>query len=371
MARDEKSYADIYDEGTIERCRFHDRYCKEAIEKIPLDDPERDAKINLQVSVRDFSLYCLTGDRAIKREAWIREQKLEESRREKRVANARPLREVICKKCGALMNDTYRCIDRDKNDRERVMMMFSCPNECTPSRAIYDDGTEGLPKPKLCKRCGYGVTETSSKDGSVISITSVCGTCSFSDTETIDLTPLPPLPQMPHDEEFEIDRARFCLDAIKTAEYRKALADFESLKELMKEHEAREAEKQKPPEPEIVVRMLKVFELQQHLGKTLEVIGFTKVEVSSPTSSKEIRIKLTALDIQSDRKDEEGSMAAKDALRDALADTNWRLVRGSLQMSLGALNADLKGVNNENEAKSIIRSERTPKDSWKVGDIIL
>lgn len=371
MSHDKKSYADIYDEGTIEQCRFHDHHYRSVIESIPLDDPKRDEKIRLHVCVRDLSIYFLTGERALKKQSWIREREDEQNRRERRLQSARPLREVTCRSCSALMDESHRSLEQDSHDRERVMMMFDCPNHCRPSRIVYDDGTERMPKPKTCNRCGYGVTQTSSRVGDIITVKTICETCSFEDSETIDLTPLPPLPQMQHDEQFDIDRARFCLDGQKTSEYAAAKRNLEDLSKFVERVKQEEAEIQKPPEPEIVVRMLKVFDLQQHLGKALEVIGFTRVEVSAPTSSKEVRVKLTALDTRSERKDEEGSAVAKDVLCDALADTNWRLVRGSLQMSLGALNADLKGVNNENEAKSIIRSERAPKDGWKVGDIIL
>ncbi len=93
------------------------------------------------------------------------------------------------------------------------------------------------------------------------------------------------------------------------------------------------------------------------LTKTLEGMNFVRVEISSPTTSDGLRVKLTALDNDRKRSDSKAIKATKSALETALEETNWRVVKNSLSSTLGALLAELRGYVSETEIRQLFEAE--------------
>lgn len=360
-------YSEIYDEQTVAECRLFIESTLVAMDGALKISPEKEMDIFRTDVFARVAIHFLAGERALKKEEWVRKHVQEEERREKGIRDARLWRDVICHGCYSVMEMTMKDWESSSNGKDRVLMIYQCPTRCSPGRAFYDDGQEYISKPIQCTKCLMATETAHARDGKIITTTYTCKSCGNVDTETLDLTPRPEK-QPVIDEAFEEDRRKYCLSPAATEEYRQSALSLSSMKVTLDEIKKRKDGTQEV-EPEIPVRMLKVIDLQALIAKTLEEAGFSKIEIGTPTTDRGVRLKLTALDTKSDRSDDMSGVAAKDALKKPLEDTNWRLIRGSLHVTLGALIGELKGVTTEAEARAIIKSEKAPKVSPKDGEI--
>jgi hypothetical protein len=360
-------YSDRYDRMTVDECRQLDRSFQERLSEIPEDDPERENKIHALVYAHNMHMWMRKGENAENKAATIREWEERDERQERLLASVEPRSDVSCLRCQEKMYFTDKYLDYgDKVDR--VIMFYDCPNGCTPRRAFYNDGSEYHPKPHTCSKCHGPVTEEITREKHVIISTYTCERCHNVDRDEIDLSPKKEKEVI--DEHFVQDRKKYCLSDEELSSYREGRRNIEQLSRLMKEIKARH-ENPTPEPPLPTLRMLKVIELRELVKNKLESASFEQVEMLPPTTEQGIQVKLSVLDGYKKRTDEEAVKVAQDTLERALKETNWRLVKGSLKSTLGALTMELKGYISETDVRRLLEAENPPKVSGKVDGITL
>lgn len=347
----ELKYSDFYDRLTVEKCRRLVKSFEEGDAEVPVDDPQREAKIAAHKTARWFLLWHTTGERAAKKAERIREWLARDARQEQLVANAEPRSDIYCLRCREQMQFMDKHLESsDKGDR--VLLFYECPKGCLPRRAFYNDGSEFRSNPRVCTKCHSSVSEKSTRNGDLIIIASTCEKCGHTETEEMDLSPR----KEKVDEHFTEDRLKYCLSDDELRKYQDGMRNMEAMARLGKEFEE-EKRNTRTEEQIINIKKLRVIEIQELLTKTLEGLNFVKVEISNPNTSEGIRVKLTALDNDRKRSDSGAMKTAKDALEMALQETNWRLVKNSLSSTLGTVMAELRGYVSEIEIRQLFEAE--------------
>lgn len=360
------SYSDLYDRATVDQCRELVRSFEKRLSEIPAEEPDRDGKIRAVQVAHNFFLWIKKGERAEAKAAAIREWEKRDEKREDLLASSEPPKDVPCLRCREKLRFTDKHLDFGERG-DRVIMFFECPNGCLPRRAFYNDGSEYRPKPSACNKCHASVVEKISREEHRILITSSCEQCKNVDEHDIDLTSKK---TEEIDEHFVEDRTKYCLDEEGLSSYRDGKFNLERMSKLSTKWKE-ERENPNPEKPLPTLRMLKVIELRELVKNSLESVSFEQVEVSTPTTEKGIQVRLSALDSHKKRTDEEAVKVARDTLERALKETNWRLLKGSLKSTLGALTMELKGYISETDARKLLETENPPKVSGKVDGITL
>lgn len=302
-------YSDLYDQLTVEECRRLVKSFEEGNVKIPSDYPQREQKIVAHNMAQKFLLWHTTGERAAKKAETIRAWMTLDARQEKLVVEVEPRSDIYCLRCRERMRFMDKHLDSSEKG-DRVLLFYECLKGCLPRRAFYNDGSEFRSKPHTCAKCHSSVSEKSTRNGELIIITSICEKCGYSETEEMDLSPR----KQEIDEHFAEDRVKYCLSDNELHQYQDGMRHMEGM-------------------------------------------NFAKVEISNPTTSEGLRVKLTALDNDRKRSDSEAITATKSALEIALKDTNWRVVKNSLSLTLGALLAELRGYVSETEIRQLFEAE--------------
>ena len=359
-------YSDLYDRVTVDECRELVRSFERGLSKIPADEPDRDEKIRVVQTAHNLFLWIKKGERAEAKAAAIRKWEERDQKREDLLASSDPPKDVSCLRC----RERRRCTDKHLDFGEqgdRVIMFFECPNGCLPRRAFYNDGSEYRPKPSICNKCRAPVVEQISREDHRILIISTCEQCKNIDEHEIDLTPKE---TEEIDEHFVEDRTKYCFDEEGLSTYRDGKFNLERTSKLA--NKWKEERANPTPEKSLpTLRMLKVIELRELVKNKLESLSFEQVEVSTPTTEQGIQVKISALDGHKKRTDEEAVKVAQDTLESALKETNWRLMKGSLKSTLGALAMELKGYISETDVRKLLEAENPPKVSGKVDGITL
>lgn len=347
-------YADDYDRATVECFRKWESNREEELAAIPLDDAEREAKIRMHKLVNDIMLYFRRGDRAESKAEYVRKRIESDRKREALLESAQPRTDIPCLRCQTRMVFQMKMPESSTSGGEddRVLLIYFCPNECVPGRAFYDNGGEWRSKPTHCEKCRSIVKTKSERKRDKIFFTDICDACGDVKRRTLEL--LSGRRKATVDERYAEDRARFCMTDEELSEYMTSKFQMKGLSETVRSIKERKenAERQEDVVP---VRMLRVMELQTVITESLEKTSFVKVALSDPAHDNGIRVKVTAFDNDATRTDDASLTSAKEAIESALRVTNWVLVKGSLNVTLGALSGELKGYTNAEEVRKRLK----------------
>ncbi len=102
------------------------------------------------------------------------------------------------------------------------------------------------------------------------------------------------------------------------------------------------------------VRKLKIIEVEQLLMPILAKDGFVKFQMKDPDIAKDVVVPFTVHDGKAGREERESCRGLKQVIKDALVDTNWRLM-GELQYRLGMLEGRLKAYEREDDLMEIAK----------------
>ena len=358
-----QEHSDLYDRLTVESCRRITSHFREQIVAIPADEPDREEKVRLIQAAYHIAVYYETGERAEGKAAFIKRLEERDQRLEQLVAKAEPRHNIRCLRCSQSMDFLDKHIYHGAREgAERVILFYQCPNDCKRKRAFFDDGEEFRPKPPTCERCHSPVAEIDERQGDVLITRSRCEYCGHESTFELDLSLKTKEPEI--DEAFAADREQYCLTEKALHDYRREKMNMEQLAKLSRELEEKHKDAATNERME-AVRRLRVADLQEVVEKVLTTRGFIKIELSSPTNTDGLRIRLTALDGERDRSDTVAIKAVKDCLEAELRDTNWRLSKSSLTSTLGAVSGELRGYASETQLRELIEQENKANNSRK------
>lgn len=239
-------YVDLYDRGTVDICRRLDKPSTE-LNKEELKEKKinkRQAKI-IEENVRKYIIHLQSGERYIRKESTIREWMDSDRRKDELYENAEAPEDIRCLTCRNKMKPTFKELWSEFDKPDRVLFMYDCPNKCLPRRAFFHDGEEWRTRPYLCTVCNSLATQTTQDDGIKMITTSACKKCGHTEKEEYVWSIKK---EKDFDENFAIDRNRFCLsdeDGKKFQEEKWSMEQLARLSDEWKEKEKLKEEKLK------------------------------------------------------------------------------------------------------------------------------
>lgn len=348
--KDYTYYSELYDRMTIEDCERWDGDVCDAYEKSGEKfDPERPRRTLYGGLVADLALYFKKGERYADKEETIRKWMDDARRKDEKVTNAIEPTGVRCLGCSHLMTS---CISRDlmtgSNGKDVVLFMFEC-DRCHKRRAYWENGEEWEPNPVLCEKCGSEMRSDSVRRDDLVETTYSCPDCAFQKVDVFNLG----VEKESVDPDFEVKRKKYCLSRDEGMEYLEQKRCMDSMKSLLD----RETEKEQNKELYDAIariRKLTVFELQSLLEPLLQRAGYVKFELGKPDLRKDVVIEFGLQDAKLGRSEYDSRRQLKKLFKDALEQTNWRLMSDGISYRLGFLEGRLRGVEGEENILNLI-----------------
>lgn len=328
---------------------------EEALGKISEDDKDKEEKSRVYNVYRNVTLWNKKGDRAKARDSWIEERKHRDKQEEDRLNNAVPRTDIPCKQCGAHLASSMRTPWEDGQGHDRVLIMYKCPSGCLPGRAFYENGEEYVSKPSLCIKCNSVVKVSHNRTESKITSVSTCDSCGHVEKDVYDLNQKIEDPE-PIDEAL---RKEYCLDEEGMREYEEAMRNLDQMREFMERIQREEADVETNKRMESLKR-IRVGGVQKLLEEALKEINVSNVTVYDPTNDRGMKVRFSAIDLDESRLDKDTTKQVRSSIQEALHDTNWRLLKTSVESSLGAVRGELRGYADNQEIRSVIERENDP-----------
>ncbi|MBF0594688.1 MAG: hypothetical protein HQL22_06950 [Candidatus Omnitrophica bacterium] len=103
------------------------------------------------------------------------------------------------------------------------------------------------------------------------------------------------------------------------------------------------------------LKKLPVLVLEKQLGEALQKDKYLNLRLGNPEIDKYVIIPFTVQEGDQSRQGRSSELRAQRVIKDALADTNWRLMSQGLSYRLGCLSGQLKGYESEDELLGLIK----------------
>lgn len=352
-------YEDIYDQGTVDQCRFLQHHklkvTDKDIEEAGLT-PEEKAKIQevkgLWIDVvQEMAAFFAAAERFNSKDAWIEKMMLEDKTKDHIYTTTKPPNNARCRKC---LGKTLRTISKDlwhnnEGEDKRVLFMFKC-NDCGTNTAYFDDGEEWIVEPTRCPECRTEkVSFTKSNKDEILTIKYTCQRCDHVWEDVHDYS-YKPIEEKP-DPNYEADRKLYCY----SKKVRQWAEDLRNRPMQYTRPSWEENETEKLYKAEInKIEMLTVAQIDKRLGKLLTKNGYKDFGLGKPDMDKEIQVIFTAIDKLDGRSGDESKRAVWKLISKELDDTNWRLVRSSLNYRVGYIKGKLKAYEHKFELEKLI-----------------
>lgn len=346
-------YDDLYDKITVDHCRRAEAAHQKIYKKYINDNnhKEEDVKRAFGISYHIDMLFT-TGERQVNKEQKIREWMERDRTKQQKYEEAEAPEGVRCKSCKSVMHPTFRSLCDWGEEPERVLFMYDCPNKCLPRRSFYDDGTEYVSQPRLCKQCKAEVTVTDSAEGGVIKVVEHCPECHHEEIDTYES------PKEVVDPDFEADKQRFCnLNDKQIEEYLKTKQWFVDVKAFMEDMEERDKHKE---EYDAIKQLdkLTVPVMQKRLQEVLLEHGYEEVSFEKPDMGKSVQVAFTCLDGKG-REQYSSRQELKKTILSCLEPTNWRLMSDGVDYRLGVLTGRVRCYESEEEMMQLVTKKKT------------
>jgi len=349
--REEYYYDDLYDLITIKDCLREKKWIDKNFTST--HKPKRGKPIQVTL---DFFTYYIRGERYKRKAETISEWVNRDRARDELVESASPPQRVICKNCSSLMNMTMKHL-YDIEDNERVMFWFECP-KCKKRRALFNDGQEYKSKPNFCPKCSSELSEKTTKEKDILITKISCLQCNYKITETIDFEKDRREREKEEKKDYSLlqkYRSVYCMTEAQGQEYVSSVENMKQLIDLMKESK----KKQNNPAYRKArkAKMLKISRLKIILKKSLEDEKFTNLQFGKPETDRYVAVPFTVEDTDDKREEYSSRTVCKKIIRNALINTNWRLMSEGITYRLGFLKGRIRGYENEDEMADVFRTE--------------
>lgn len=371
---DEQHYIDRYDLHTIEEClqivrMYQDVYQKslksKELKNLSQEEKERSANIMLY-----RTLFAIKGKRYEQKQEtikkWMEDDQLKQDKQD-----FTPIPEdIVCPLCsGSMFFKTTKHLDHTYDSPLiRMMFLFKC-SKCKKQQWVYDDGEIRVSKPDLCPECNQELTVTSSRKKKLITTTYKCKGCGYSKKDEYDLAKSDAEhKKLEEDQEKKAEadkkllekyRSEFCLSDKEGKEHVETLEALEVANEVFEE----EKHKYDDTAYQVAVnlRRLTVLEIEKLLSEKLIKEKYVKFTLDKPDMGKFVTIPFTVLDANSTRRQNISEATLKTLVKDALEDTNWRLMGNDIHYRLGYLSGTLKAYEQEEDLLKLVGGKKEIK----------
>ncbi len=352
----ESYYSDLYDSGTVEQCRWHEREGENKKKTL-----KKGKKAKLEEIKNDFSkkvvtpivIYAIKGERYLKKEETIREWMDKDRKKDELFESAQPLEGIRCLTCKSPMTVILKDLhSQGLNEESRVLFMYSCPNGCLPRRAFFNDGEEWRPTSHLCLKCNSQTKEEHKRKGNVITTIYTCIKCKNKEVDKLDLGAEPKSEKL--DPNFAKDRDRFCLSKEEGDEYISSKIQLEQLGKIIEKYEEKEKHKDIYDKVD-KINKLNIAGLKNLLTPILEKEQYADLELAQPEINRNIIVSFTVQDNKADRGEYDSKHQLQKLIQSTLKDTNWRLMSEGINYRLGILGGGLRGYELEEDLVILVK----------------
>lgn len=222
-------YSDLYDRHTVDNCRrIEQSFTTDTKEILKEKKVTKGQDTAIKRMVTELRMYFETGERYLDKENTIRKWMDTDRKKDEMYESSQPPEDIRCLTCRNRLKATFKELWSD----DRVLFMYDCPNKCLPRRSFFSDGEEWRTKPNLCPKCNIPLEHTTKDDGTKLVTVYSCSKCKHTETEEYLWTVRQ---EESLDENFAIDRDRFCLTEEDGKKYQEEKWNLEGMSKLMKE----------------------------------------------------------------------------------------------------------------------------------------
>lgn len=352
--RSKQDYIDRYDHATVKDCRWRENFHKnyKPSEELAAKDPSPNFHKAVSEMSLHYDLLFATIDWYEKKESSIQGWMEKDQHRDDMLDSARPPVNIRCLTCYSLVTSDEKTI-YDLDEKVRVLFFFECPKGCMPRRGFFNDGEEYKPKSDLCPKCQTQLNKKYERiEGEKIITISTCPSCNYTNTDEMDLHIKPEEP----DPDFEKDRARFCLTAETSKKPLEEKWQMEGMKKMVDEWKERDKHKE-DYEAVKKIHKLTVIDLEKILTPVVEAAGYIKLQFGNPDMGKDLFLPFSLHDAKQGRSDYDSSHTLQKLIKEAIAETNWRLMTDGISYRLGILTGRLRAFEREEDLLALVRSK--------------
>jgi len=355
--KDEHYYGEIYDLLTIKEClRWEENIIKGKLPKYKGKKIPKEQEPALKKFLVEFPLYFIKGERYINKPERIKEWMDNDRQKQDKYDNTIEPSNITCLSCGGEMIATSKEL-YDLTDKPlRVLFFFDCL-DCKKRRGVFDTGEEFKSHEELCPKCQHPIKTTVSKrEGKAIWSTK-CTHCDFKKVEVDDFDEWKKKRDKERKEDEELlqkYREKYCLSDKKGQEFIQSKASMNRINEIVAEHKIKEADPAYGKAKQL--KKLSVVELEKVLNKALEKEKYVKLVFNSPEIGQFVIVPFIIQDADSSRKEYDSTHKLQRTIKEALAETNWRLMSEGATYRLGYVSGRLKGYEREEDLASLIRT---------------
>lgn len=378
---DEQSYIDRYDLHTVEECldtvKMFQKIYQKSLTSEDLKDLSEEEKLRNVNLMLGRQLFVIKGKRYEKKQEtiqkWIEDDKLKHDKQDLTLAPEG----VVCPLCdGSMSFNSSKHLEYSYDSPIlRMMFLFKC-NKCEKQQWVYDDGEIRVSKPDLCPKCKKELDVTGSRKEKVITTLYKCKHCDYSKKDVLDLAKSDQEHKKWEEEQkkkeeenkklLEKYRAEFCLSDKDGKEH---VETFEAMEVANVVHDE-EMQKYDDPVYERVSKLKKttIADLEKLLIEPLEKAKYTKLSFEKPEIGQYVIVPFTLQNNDSLRRDRVSVSELEKLIKDAVEDTNWRLLSNSVIYRLGYLEGRLKGYEREEDMLKLAGKTEEPKPKPKIDE---
>lgn len=241
--KDYQYYADLYDKYTVDECRRAENHTSTK----PLKSPDDGALSEEEMKkfgkvVNEMHLYFIKGERYLNKDKTISEWMDANKKRDDLYEFSEAPVNIRCLTCRNKLSPTFKELWSEYKKPDRVLFMYDCINKCLPRRAFFSDGEEWRVKSDLCPSCNSVLTQDITNNEVKLITKYSCSKCGYTKTDEIIWTHKK---EDPFDENFAVDRDRFCLTKEEGVEYSSGKSNMERLGKLTEEWKKENEEREK------------------------------------------------------------------------------------------------------------------------------
>jgi hypothetical protein len=355
----EQHYLDLYDKQTVEHCRWVEKCDKDfALTRVKKGGKEVILG-PIGNAFTEIRMYFETGERYMHKSETVRSWMEADKKSDEFFERAKAPQNITCFDCGRLMFVSSEHQERGfRGEKDRMMYFYDCPLEHMPRRAFYDDGEEYRPSEHVCSKCNSSTVVKHTRTEEKVTSVWTCSDSNCDGVETYELDlKSEPIKEVVIDENFEKDRARFCLSVKEGGEYISGRANLQALSDLMSKEKEKE-EKKEVYEEVSNLKKLKILELEELLVPELEKAKYVKFHMKDPEIGRDVHIPFVVYDSLSERNDRTSKFDLEKLLKKVLKDTNWRLMSDGVNYRLGMLEGRLRAYEKEEDLVKLVESKK-------------
>ncbi len=369
--KDKQHYVDRYDILTIEECLHYYRSVRDGMIKEKNTQFAKYSQKKYEEEINkclNLLMYSMKGENYRKKAKTI-EEWMEEDRKMQELYDNTPIpSNVRCKNCDSLMEYTDKNLHNAFDPEAYMTFMFKC-NKCKNRRAVYRDGSEWKYDPQKCPKCRHNL-ETDVKFKDDISIfTSKCQKCRYKDKHISDHAQF----QKEQEDKEKKDKEQlakyrdmFCLSEKEGKEYIEMSEVFEVAAVVQEE----ERQKYESPvyERSLKLKKTKISDIETLLMEALEKKQYIKLVLGMPDMHQYLTVPFSIQDSSPKREDRASIKDLEKLIKEALEDTNWRLILNSIVYRLGYLEGMLRGYEGKEEMMRLVGQKEVVKPKMKIDE---